>query len=144
MSIRSWPDQEERNVKDNFYPFQTFRHVLMSCMSAVMFIIGCSALTPNQPCELRLLGSDCCEVLFSILGGWGGLTSWQRNITFKSSAEKMADGNALMSIRARGNVQQQTHRSEKAGEFNNKLHEDMTLPDADLSVYPTISGMREA
>ena len=47
-------------------------------------------------------------------------------------------------VREAMHVQQQTHRSEKAGEFNNKLHEDMTLPDADLSVYPTISGMREA
>ena len=144
MSIRSWQDKEERNVQDNFYPLQTFRHVLMSCMSAVLFIIGCSALTPNQPCGLRFLGSDCCEILFSILGGWGVLTSWQRNITIKSSVEKLTDVDALMNIRARDNVQQQTHRNEKAGEFNNKLHEDMTLPDADLSDYPTTSDVRAA
>ena len=144
VSTRSWPDQEERNVQDNFYPFQTFRHVLMSCMSAVMFIIGCGVLTPNQICGLRFLGSDCCEILFSIIGGWGGLTSWQRNFSFKSAAEKVTDSNALMAIRARGNVQQQTHRSEKAGEFKNALHEDMTVPDADLSSYPTMAEIIEA
>ena len=46
-----------------------------------------------------------------------------------------------MSIRARGNVRQQTHRSAKAGEFQHKLHEDMTLPDADLAGYPEYAVM---
>ena len=50
---------------------------------------------------------------------------------------KVTDCNALMSMCARGNVQQQTHRSVKAGEFKNKLHEDMNLDDPDLTSYPT-------
>lgn len=144
VAIRSWPDQAERNVQENFYPMQTFRHVLMSCQSAVMFIMGCRELTPNQICGLRFLGSDCCEILFSILGGWGGLTSWQRNFGFGHAATKVTDANALMAMRARGNVQQQTHRNVKAGEFCNKLHEDMTLDDADLTDYPTTPEIVEA
>ena len=144
VSIRSWPDQEERNCEDNFYPFQTFRHVLLSCMSAVTFILGCSVLTPAQFCGLMFLGSDCCEVLFSMFGGWGQITSWQRNFTIKGAATKARDVNALMTMRARGNVQQQTHRNNKAGEFDHKLHEDMTLEDADLSSYPSVAEMTDA
>ena len=116
----------------------------MSCMSAVLFIMGYRELTPNQLCGLRFLGSDCCEILFSILGGWGGLTSWQRNFGFAHAAAKVTDANALMAMRARGNVQQQTHRNVKAGEFSNKLHEDMTLDDVDLTVYPTTPEILEA
>ena len=143
VSIRCWPNQNERNVAKNFYPMQTFRQVLMSAQSAVLFIMGCRQLTPNQICGLRFLGSDCCEILFSMIGGWGGLTSWQRNFTFRGCLKKMEDSNALMSIRARGNVRQQTHRNLKAGEFENRLHEDMNLPDADLKVYPDNDVMVE-
>ena len=144
VSIRSWRDQEERNCKDNFYPFQTFRQVLLSCMSAVLFILGCGVLTPEQSCGLKFLGSDCCEVLFSQFGGWGVLSSWQRNFSIKGAADKASDSNALMAMRARGNVQQQTHRNKKAGEFDNKLHEDMTLEDADLSSYPSVAEINDA
>ena len=141
VSIRCWPDKTERNVNDNFYSMQTFRHVLMSCQSAVMFIMACSFLTPCQVCGLRFVGSDCCEVLFSIWGGWGILSSWQRNFSFRNALRKCEDSNALMSMRARGNVKQQTHRSVKAGEFDNRLHEDMNLPDADLTIYPSTTSM---
>ena len=73
-------------------------------MSAVTFILGCSVLTPTQFCGLKFLGSDCCEVLFSMFGGWGQVTSWQRNFTIKGAAEKARDVNALMTMCARGNV----------------------------------------
>ena len=47
----------------------------------------------------------------------------------------------MMTMRSQGNVQQQTHRNCKAGEFKNELHEDMTLDDADLTDYPTNAAM---
>ena len=144
VSTRSWPDQKVRNCKANFYPFQTFRHVILSCQSAVIFIMACSILTPHQVCGLRFLGSDCCEILFSILGGWGGLTSWQRNFAFGEAVRKVTDSNALTTIRHRGSVKQQTHRNDKAGEFNHKLHEDMEQEDADLTAYPTTAEMLAA
>ena len=141
VSIRSWPNKNERNVEDNFYPLQTFRHVLLSCQSAVMFIMACALLTPTQKCGLEFLGSDCCEILYSVIGGWGALCSWERCFTFRAALSKMTDANVLRSIASRGNVSQQTHRDVKAGEFDNKLHEDMTLPDADLSSYPSTPTM---
>ena len=144
VSIRFWPNQEERNVQDNFYPNQTFRHVLLSCQSAVMFIIACRELTPDQICGLFFIGSDCCEILFSIIGGWGALTSWKRNFTFRGAVCKVTDCNALMTMRSQGNVKQQTHRNSKAGEFRNELHEDMTLDDADLKDYPSNAAMVDA
>ena len=141
MSIRSWPDKSERNVEANFYPMQTFRHVLLSCQSAVMFIMACGFLTPSQVCGLAWLGSDCCEILYSMIGGWGVLCSWKRCFTFRSALGKMTDANALKTIASQGGVTQQTHRNVKAGEFDNRLHEDMTLPDADLSAYPSTDTM---
>ena len=48
-------------IKKNFYPNQTFNHVIMSAMSAVMYMIACRDLTPGQPICLHKLGSDCCE-----------------------------------------------------------------------------------
>ena len=53
----------------------------------------------------------------------------------------MSDANALMTLRANGNVQQQTHRNEKAGEFKHQLHEDMQQDDADLTSYPSDARM---
>lgn len=141
VSIRSWPNKKERNVTDHFYPMQTFRHVLLSCQSAVMFIMACSFLTPTQVCGLKFLGSDCCEILYSMIGGWGILCSWQRGFTFRGAMQKITDANALRSIAARGNVNQQKHRNKKAGEFDNRLHEDMALSDADLSSYPVYGIM---
>ena len=137
VSIKFYADQGERNLQDNFYPFQTYRHVLLSCQSAVLFIIACRELTPEQICGLQFIGSDCCEILFSIIGGWGALASWQRSFTFRGAVYKVADCNALMAMRSQGNVQQQTHRSAKAGEFKHDLHEDMSLDDADLKNYPS-------
>ena len=141
VSIRTWPNKSERNVSNNFYPMQTFRHVLLSCQSAVMYIMACSFLTPTQVCGLEFLGSDCCEILYSMIGGWGALCSWQRNVTFRQGLGKITDANALRSMSSRGHVQQQTHRNKKAGEFDNRLHEEMNLPDADLSSYPSVSLM---
>ena len=143
VSTRFWPNQD-RNIKDNFYPHQTFRHVLLSCQSAVMFIMACRELTPNQICGLYFIGSDCCEILFSIIGGWGALTSWQRSFTFRGAVQKATDSNALMAMRARGNVKQQTHRNSKAGEFRHELHEDMSEDDADLKDYPSNAAMVDA
>ena len=106
-----------------------------------MFILGCSVLTPTQKCGLKHVGSDCCEVQFSMIGGWGEITSWQRNFTFRASIGMVQKSNTLMSIRTNGNVVQQTHRNDKAGEFDPRLHEDMTDPDADLSSYPDVEVM---
>ena len=79
ISMKFWPEKSQRNLDKCFYPNQTFRHVLLSTQSAVMFILACSYMCPNTSCGLAYLGSDCCEKLFSMVGGWGELTSWQRN-----------------------------------------------------------------
>ena len=58
-------------TQTNFYPNQTFRHVLLSCMFAVMYIIACRDQSPEKPICLHRLGSDCCEKCFSMTGGCG-------------------------------------------------------------------------
>ena len=135
VSIKFWPNKEERNLDKCFYPNQTFRHVIMTCLSACMYIIMCRELTPNSECLLYLIGSDCCEKLFSMVGGWGILSSWQRSWTFSQFIKKIEDANLLFRFQARG-IHVQTHAHEKC-EFQNNLHEDMELPDADLRDYPS-------
>ena len=61
VSIKFWPNKGERNLDKCFYPNQTFRHVLMSVQSTLMFILLCSIICPSTKCGLRFLGSDCCE-----------------------------------------------------------------------------------
>ena len=137
VSIKFWPNQQERNLTKCFYPNQTFRHVVMSCLSAVMYIIICGLLCPNTECLLLFIGSDCCEKIFAMIGGWGVLTSWQRAWTFAQMLKKLADSNLLFRLQNHG-VHVQTHTHEKC-EFQGRLHEDMGLPDADLTDYPTIA-----
>ena len=136
VSIQFWPDKAERNLDKCFYPNQTFRHVLMSVQSALMFILGCAIMCPHTPCGLRFLGSDCCEKLFAMVGGWGLLSSWQRNFSFMQMLKKITDMNSVLFFATLGNIWHQTHRSDKC-EFDGRLHEDSTLPDADLTDYPT-------
>ena len=136
VSLLFWPNKKERNVDRCFYPNQTFRHVLMSTQSALMFILACTFLCPTTACGLEWIGSDCCEILFAMVGGWGVLSSWQRNFGWKQFLKKIADQNTLLFMAALGNVWFQTHRSDKC-EFDAKLHEDADAPDADLTDYPT-------
>ena len=136
VSIKFWHNKQERNLDKCFYPNQTFRHILMSVQSACTFILICAILCPNAECCLRFLGSDCCEKLFAMVGGWGLITSWQRCFCYAQILKKITDSNALFLIAAQGNVWQQTHRSDKC-EFDAKTHEDSALPDADLSDYPS-------
>ena len=105
-------------------------------MSALMFILTCARVCPNTECLLKFLGSDCCEKLFAMVGGWGCISSWQRNFSFAQFLDKITDSNALFHLASQGNVWIPTHRSEKC-EFDGRAHEDSTLPNADLCDYPT-------
>ena len=122
VSILFWPDKSERNLDKCFYPNQTFRHVLLSTQSAVMFILACSFMCPNTFCGLEFLGSDCCEKLFSMVGGWGSLTSWQRNFGYMEFLKKLSENNALLHLASQGRLWQPTHRSDKC-EFDGRKRE---------------------
>ena len=136
VSVKFWPRKQERNLQKCFYPNQTFRHILMSVQSGLMFIIACGIMCPHTKCILEFLGSDCCEKLFSMVGGWGILTSWQRNFSYAQFLKKLSDVNALFAIAAKSNVWVPTHRTSKC-EFDAKSHEDPSLPNANLKDYPS-------
>ena len=138
VSLKFWPD-ESRSPTRCFYPNQTFRHVLMSVQSALMYIILCSYLCPTRECLLHFLGSDCCEKLFAMVGGWGVLSSWQRNFDFKHFIKQISKANALFAMGNRG-VWVQNHNHSKC-EFDHRLHEDARADidvSALLSDYPTV------
>ena len=71
-----------------------------------------------------------------MVGGWGLLSSWQRNFDFMQFLKKITDSNTIIFFASLGNIWHPTHRSNKC-EFDNILHEDDNLPDADLRDYPS-------
>ena len=127
------------SVGTNFYSNQTFRHVLLSCMSAVMYIIACRDLAPARPICLHLLGSDCCEKCFSMAGGWGVTSSWQRNMSFATFLEKCDDFGCLQQMQADGSFRYKAHTVPSKCEFDGRIHgETNDIPDADLTPVPRL------
>ena len=124
----------ELSVQQNFYPNQTFNHVLLSCMSAVMYMIACRDLTPAQLIFLDKLGSDCCEQCYSNAGGWGPTSSWRRNFNFPQFLKKVEDFDCLQQLDASGLFKYKAHTVTKKCEFDHSYHEDTTQPAAVLAV----------
>ena len=128
-------------VQKNFYPNQTFNHVLLSCMAAVMYMIACRDLAPGQPICLHKLGSDCCEQCFSMAGGWGPTSSWRRNFDFVEFLKRVDDFESLQQLEADGEFRYKAHTVPSKCEFDRSYHEDTTLPLADM--IPTPHGFSD-
>ena len=76
-----------RTVKDNFMPNQTYRHVLFEVHQFTNLVIFC--WLHKIPFYPEFLGSDCCEKLFSFLGGWGSMCSWSRDFSTAQSISRI-------------------------------------------------------
>lgn len=122
----------ERSVKENFYPNQTFNHILLSCMSAVMYMIASRDLASGQKVCLDKLGSDCCEQCCSMADGWGATSSWRRNFNFAQFLKKVEDFDCLQQLEAGGMFRYKAHTVPRKCEFDATYHEDTTLPEAGL------------
>ena len=79
---------EGLNVTNDFWPNQSYRHIMWGCLTAVWIALLHSRQNKGKKrgdesvCALHLTGSDCLERFFANLGGFGKYASWQRNFNF--------------------------------------------------------------
>jgi hypothetical protein len=78
-----------------------------------------------------LTGSDICEIIFSILTGSGQIKAGQRTFT---AEQVKRDFNGVTAMKLMEHIT--FKRNHLKQEFNHKIMEDQSLPDADLLAYP--------
>ena len=76
-------------LKTSFTSKQTFEHMLISCQSALLKILLCREL--RAAVYLCQSGSDCCETLYSALGGCGAIQTNSRTYDFDGATEMLGD-----------------------------------------------------
>ena len=57
-------------LKDNFITRECFTDVKLSCHAFVLVLLTYDKLNIAKPPDMRRMGTDCCEDLFSSLGSW--------------------------------------------------------------------------
>jgi len=93
------------NLKDNFMPRQTYEHVVLSCFSSAIKLLA-RTLTRYKTTRAALdkSGSNCCEIGFSELGGFGRIAAGKRDYTANGALEGVSDINTLLSYAYEGEV----------------------------------------
>jgi hypothetical protein len=125
----------------NFLPYQTFNHVVMQCMCAVLYIKLFRDFCPSAECALGFLGSDACERLFAEAGGFGAIASHMRNYNFKEFCDFVTKSNTIEDLKCGKDGITWYARASKT-EYQNKYHEDVHAPNADLKDYPSDIEMK--
>ena len=84
----------------NFITMQTFRDMIITCNSWMLYFINARDINPDQLESFsRKLGSDACETLFSGFGGWGAVAGC-RNITVLGAQKMFSKTVTLKSLRS--------------------------------------------
>ena len=131
--------------KLNFVASQTYSHVLASCQVAVLQIKAVAHLNPHLATCLERTGSNYCEKAFSGLGGYGQIHSNHRDFNESDAVERLSNLLTLEKLEGGktgldfGGEARSTQRDIKID-----LHEDQSLPDADLAVHFSDDEMVQA
>ncbi len=131
-------------LKEHFITREAFQDMVSSCHFGVVIIMGTIDLSPSLDVELRLVGSDCVEVLWSSLGSQ---VMNKRSYCFGESQISIANQNEVNRVRAEGLCQ-----FPRVNKKLSAIWDDDEAPVAAARACPTqadienawIAGFREA
>ena len=99
----------------------------------------------TMPCYLARSGSDCCETLFSKIGGFGAIQLNRRNFNINDALEMAGD---LLKMAFYAYDPECPLVFKKANSSLELIMKDIELdneaPDADLCLYPTVEQVSAA
>ena len=118
----------------SFLTRQTFQHTCMSVMMVLNTMRMFRDCCPELKMSLADLGSDCCESLFSSLGGHGLVSTASRDFNYHDARAAIDDMTLLhlWKLEARGDNPDDFRKLRK-GEFLGECQENQELPDAPMS-----------